>query len=151
MALSGAPATTAIVASLPAAKQGIASAMNDVSRELGGALGIAVLGSILNTGYRSSIDQHTAGLPPAAASAARSSIAAAGQVAHRLGGPGQQLMAHAQAAFAHGLLAGTDFAQPLLGALAWLTAAVLVIVAFRRLTASRGRQSPARSKTVAIP
>ena len=54
-------------------------------------------------------------------------------------------------AFAHGLLAGTDFAQPLLGALAWLTAAVLVIVAFRRLTASQGRQSPARSKTVAIP
>ena len=55
------------------------------------------------------------------------------------------------AAFAHGLLAGTDFAQPLLGALAWLTAAVLVTVAFRRLTAARGRQSPARSKTVAIP
>jgi sulfoxide reductase heme-binding subunit YedZ len=54
-------------------------------------------------------------------------------------------------AFAHGLLAGTDFAQPLLGALAWLTAAVLAIVAFRRLTASRARQSPARSKTVAIP
>jgi DMSO/TMAO reductase YedYZ heme-binding membrane subunit len=53
--------------------------------------------------------------------------------------------------FAHGLLAGTDFAQPLLGALAWLTAAVLAIVAFRRLTASRARQSPARSKTVAIP
>jgi sulfoxide reductase heme-binding subunit YedZ len=54
-------------------------------------------------------------------------------------------------AFAHGLLAGTDFAQPVLGALAWLTAAVLVIVGFRRLTASRTRQSPARSKTVAIP
>ena len=52
---------------------------------------------------------------------------------------------------AHGLLAGTDFAQPVLGALAWLTAAVLAIVAFRRLTASRARQSPARSKTVAIP
>jgi sulfoxide reductase heme-binding subunit YedZ len=53
--------------------------------------------------------------------------------------------------FAHGLLAGTDFAQPVLWALAWLTAAVLAIVAFRRLTASRARQSPARSKTVAIP
>ena len=45
MALSGAPATTAIVASLPREKQGVASAVNDVSRELGGALGIAVLGS----------------------------------------------------------------------------------------------------------
>jgi sulfoxide reductase heme-binding subunit YedZ len=54
-------------------------------------------------------------------------------------------------AFAHGLLAGTDFAQPALAALAWLTGAVVVIVAFRRLTASRGRQSATRSKTVAIP
>ena len=55
------------------------------------------------------------------------------------------------AAFAHGLLAGTDLAQPILSALAWITAAVLAIVAFRRLTAARGRQSAARSKTVAIP
>ena len=55
------------------------------------------------------------------------------------------------AAFAHGLLAGTDLAQPVLSALAWVTAAVLAIVAFRRLTAARARQSPARSRTVAIP
>jgi sulfoxide reductase heme-binding subunit YedZ len=55
------------------------------------------------------------------------------------------------AAFAHGLLAGTDLAQPMLGALAWLTAAVLAIVAFRRVTGARGRQSAARSRTVAIP
>jgi sulfoxide reductase heme-binding subunit YedZ len=55
------------------------------------------------------------------------------------------------AAFAHGLLAGTDFAQPVLVALAWVTAAALAIVAFRRLTAARGRQSAARSRTVAIP
>jgi sulfoxide reductase heme-binding subunit YedZ len=55
------------------------------------------------------------------------------------------------AAFAHGLLAGTDFAQPVLIALAWVTAAVLAIAGFRRLTASRGRQPAARSKTVAIP
>jgi len=59
MALSGSPATTAIVASLPREKQGVASAINDVSRELGGALGIAVLGSILNTAYRSGVEQHT--------------------------------------------------------------------------------------------
>lgn len=47
MALATAPATSAIVASLPAAKQGVASAVNDTAREVGGALGIAVLGSIL--------------------------------------------------------------------------------------------------------
>jgi sulfoxide reductase heme-binding subunit YedZ len=55
------------------------------------------------------------------------------------------------AAFAHGLLAGTDLAQPILAALAWVTAAALALVGFRRLTAARGRQSAARSRTVAIP
>jgi sulfoxide reductase heme-binding subunit YedZ len=55
------------------------------------------------------------------------------------------------AAFAHGLLAGTDFAQPVLVALAWVTAAALAIVALRRLSAERRRQSAARSRTVAIP
>lgn len=53
------------------------------------------------------------------------------------------------AAFAHGLLAGTDLAQPVLAALAWVIGAVVAIAAFRRVT--RARQSPARSKTVAIP
>src|SRR4051812_31306158 len=77
MALAGAPATTAIVASLPREKQGVASAVNDVSRELGGALGIAVLGSVFNAAYRSSMAEPTAGLPPAVAGHARASLAAA--------------------------------------------------------------------------
>jgi len=47
MALATTPATTAIVASLPDEKQGVASAVNDAAREVGGALGIAVLGSVL--------------------------------------------------------------------------------------------------------
>ena len=64
MALAGSPATTAIVASLPREKQGVASAINDVSRELGGALGIAVLGSVLNSAYRSSVAEQTSALPP---------------------------------------------------------------------------------------
>ncbi len=46
-ALATTPATAAIVSSLPAAKQGVASAVNDAAREVGGALGIAVLGSAL--------------------------------------------------------------------------------------------------------
>ena len=71
MALAGAPATTAIVASLPREKQGVASAINDVSRELGGALGIAILGSVLNSAYRSSVADQTSTLPPALADQAR--------------------------------------------------------------------------------
>jgi EmrB/QacA subfamily drug resistance transporter len=47
MALSTTPATAAIVSSLPDEKQGVASAVNDAAREVGGALGIAVLGSVL--------------------------------------------------------------------------------------------------------
>jgi EmrB/QacA subfamily drug resistance transporter len=47
MALAAPPATAAIVGSLPDEKQGVASAVNDTAREVGGALGIAVLGSVL--------------------------------------------------------------------------------------------------------
>lgn len=55
MGLAGTPATAAIVSSMPAEKQGVASAVNDVSRELGSALGIAVLGSVLTSRYRSGV------------------------------------------------------------------------------------------------
>ena len=102
MALSGAPATTAIVASLPREKQGVASAVNDVSRELGGALGIAVLGSVMNSAYRSGVADSTSSLPPALADHATSSLAAAQQVGHGLGAQGQMLVAHAQTAFVDG-------------------------------------------------
>jgi EmrB/QacA subfamily drug resistance transporter len=101
MALGGSPATTAIVASLPAEKKGVASAMNDVSRELGGALGIAVLGSVLNTVYRSGVQPHTSALPPALADKARGSLGAAEAIGHRVGA--SDLITHANGAFVHGL------------------------------------------------
>jgi EmrB/QacA subfamily drug resistance transporter len=103
MALSGAPATTAIVASLPPEKQGVASAVNDVSRELGGALGIAVLGSVLNDAYRSGVAEPTAGLPPEAAEHATSSLPGAMQIAESLGAQGAGLVTVAQSAFMDGL------------------------------------------------
>jgi hypothetical protein len=79
----------------------VASAINDVSRELGGALGIAVLGSILNTAYRSGLEQHTSALPPALADKARGSLGAAQAIGHRLGSG--DLATHASSAFAHGV------------------------------------------------
>jgi EmrB/QacA subfamily drug resistance transporter len=103
MALSGAPATTAIVASLPSEKQGVASAVNDVSRELGGALGIAVLGSVLNDGYRSGLSEQVAALPPGVGEQATASLAAAQQIGTSLGAQGQQLLVQAQSAFMDGL------------------------------------------------
>ncbi len=103
LALATAPATTAIVSSLPARQQGIASAVNDLSREVGGAFGIAVLGSVLNSGYRSEISAFADRLPHRAAGPVKDSIAAAIQLAPQAGRHGATLVSHAQDAFVHGL------------------------------------------------
>ena len=69
--LAMSPSTTAITESLPPEKQGVASALNDTVRELGGAIGIALLGSIVNAGYRSNVHEATAGLPTDVAGTSR--------------------------------------------------------------------------------
>src|SRR4029077_4221889 len=79
------PATNAIVSSLPAAKQGVASAVNDTSREIGTALGIAIMGSAFTTGYGRAMDDRFAGIPDAVASQAREAPAIALRVADSLG------------------------------------------------------------------
>jgi EmrB/QacA subfamily drug resistance transporter len=101
-ALAMTPATNAIVASLPRAKQGVASAVNDTARELGAAFGVAVLGSAFNTGYRNSIDSHLAGLPGDVARQAREAPAIAVQLASRLPG-GDALATAAREAFTTGM------------------------------------------------
>ena len=104
MALAGTPATTAITASLPPSKQGVASAVNDTARELGSALGIAVLGSVLNQQYRDGIAGAVQGLPPAVADGATSSIAFTQSAAvGRLGDAGTQLVGAARQAFVDGI------------------------------------------------
>ena len=75
MAPSGAPSTTAITQSLPPAKQIVASAMNDMAREFGSALGIAVFGSVLTQTLKAGAQDAIAGLPPEIVSAIESSIA----------------------------------------------------------------------------
>jgi len=114
MALSAAPATNAIVASLPQGKQGVASAVNDLSRELGGVLGIAILGSVLNAGYRSGLADAARGVPGEALARAQESLASALWVASQLGGgEGERLANAAREAFVGGLsaslLAGAVF------------------------------------------
>lgn len=56
--LAATPATTAITNSLPISKQGVASAVNDVAREFGSALGIAILGATLTHHYQSSMKSY---------------------------------------------------------------------------------------------
>lgn len=85
MGLSMAPASTAIVSSLPLSKAGVASAVNDVTREVGGALGIAVLGTILTSRFTSLMDDRMpAGVPDQVRVGARSSINAAISIADKL-------------------------------------------------------------------
>lgn len=75
MGLSGMPSTTAVTEALPAAKQGVASAMNDTARELGSALGIAVLGSTITQVYRDGLAAHVNGLPEQAVERILGSVA----------------------------------------------------------------------------
>ena len=102
MALAGTPSTTAVVPSPPPAKQGAGSAVNDTSREHGSALGIAILGTILNEVYRNGLTDAVAGLPTTVAERAQSSIAftrlGADQFA-QLGPAGQRLIAAAERSF----------------------------------------------------
>ena len=103
MALTSTPSTTAIVTSLPRAKQGVGSAVNDVSRELGSALGIAILGSLFSTGYSKSISAATQSLNPEAAHVVEESAGGALAVASRLGADGHALAISVRNAFSDGL------------------------------------------------
>jgi EmrB/QacA subfamily drug resistance transporter len=77
MGLSMTPSTEAITASLPRERQGVASALNDVTRELGTALGVALLGAVLTAGYGRAIEARLDGVPAAAAADARGGVAGA--------------------------------------------------------------------------
>jgi Na+/melibiose symporter-like transporter len=95
-----APATNSIMGSVPREQAGVAAAVNNTTRPVGGALGIAVLGSILATAYRSSIDASTASLSGADADAARDSIGSTIRIANRIGGPeGEALLLAARSSF----------------------------------------------------
>jgi hypothetical protein len=98
----------------------VGSAVNDLSREVGGALGIAVLGSVLSAVYRAHLP--LPGVPVTTADAARSSLAAAASL-------GGQVRVQAQHAFLDGMHAAL-----LTGTAAALLGALVVSVLLRRRT-----------------
>ncbi|MEU5773348.1 MFS transporter [Streptomyces venezuelae] len=102
MGLSMTPSTEAITGSLPRAAQGVASALNDVTRELGTALGVAMLGALLANGYRGAIDDKLAGIPRGAAETARQGVANAVEVAPSTGSHSRDLVHTAQQSFVDG-------------------------------------------------
>jgi EmrB/QacA subfamily drug resistance transporter len=82
----GLPALTdTVMAAVPERDAGVGSAVNDVSRQLGGALGIAVIGSIVSNAYRTKLHQSLSGrVPPGLVHAASSSIGVADRTARTL-------------------------------------------------------------------
>ena len=104
IALAMSPMTAAIMSAVPPRRAGAGSAMNDATRELGAALGVAVLGSVASSHYGSALGKFLTGLSPAARSTARASIAGALQVAGRTpGAAGPRLASGAQHAFVGGI------------------------------------------------
>ena len=116
------PATTAITGSLSRGQQGVASALNDTSREIGGAIGIALMGSIFNAQYRTGISAVAATLDPSQGKLVKDGIAGAAEVAQGLGRDGQPIITAARQALVDAW-AGSMW----VGAALALTAAALVI------------------------
>ncbi|MBO0809016.1 MAG: MFS transporter, partial [Actinobacteria bacterium] len=97
--LALATAASAALVDLPTDRAGVGSAVMQAVQKAGAPLSAAVLGSVLASGYQSQL--HLAGLPAAAAAAARSSVFAGLAVAHRAGSA--SLLESVRSAFAHGI------------------------------------------------
>lgn len=96
------PSTEAITSSLPREQQGVASALNDLARELGAALGIALLGGVLVAGYQGAIAGRLSGVPEELAATARDGIANATAISQTAGTYKEQILTAANDAFIAG-------------------------------------------------
>jgi EmrB/QacA subfamily drug resistance transporter len=97
------PATEAIMSTLPREKAGVGSAVSNTIRQVGGALGVAVLGSVLSAIYRENIEASVSNLPEPVRAVARESVAGSYGVASRLGPAGADLIAAADRTFVHAM------------------------------------------------
>jgi EmrB/QacA subfamily drug resistance transporter len=106
-------ATATVMAALPRERAGAGSALTNTARQVAVALSVAVLGSILEQAYRSSLSPTLSALPPAARNAAGASITATQAVAARLGHAGQFLLAPADTSFVDAMRITTAIAAAL--------------------------------------
>jgi hypothetical protein len=131
-----APATSAVVGAVPAAKSGIASATNTVARMVSGALGVAVIGSLVSSLYSNDMDGSLAGLPAQAQAGAEESVGAASVIAAQLpDDTASSLLATAGDAFTQAMGVGLLVAAAL--------AAGAALVAFRFLPSREPAVAPA--------
>jgi EmrB/QacA subfamily drug resistance transporter len=96
------PSTAAITDTLPAEKQGVASALNDTTREIGGAIGVALLGSVLSSSYRDAIGPSLRGVTPEIADVAAEGLGSAFGVAPQAGPDAPRIIDAARHAFVEG-------------------------------------------------
>jgi DHA2 family multidrug resistance protein-like MFS transporter len=110
LGMTTAPATEAIMGSLPKEKAGVGSAVNDTTRELGGTLGVAVVGSVFSSVYGPRLVENLDGVPVPgfALEAAQDSMAAASIVAEQAPPAAQPVIVDAaSSAFIDGLAFGS--------------------------------------------
>jgi len=120
------PSTNSVMQSVPVRKSGVGSAMNDTTRQVGGALGVAVLGSTLNAVYRDQLRQLLDALPQLSQSLRETilrSIQGAHVVARQLPDSAQAIVDASKAAFVAGMHQAL-----LLGAIIMLASAVLTFL-----------------------
>jgi hypothetical protein len=140
--LSMSPSTTAITASLAEEKQGVASALNDTVREMRGAIGIALLGSVLNASYPSHVSAAADRLPPEPAEPAKEGVGGALAAASGMGGGGAGIVGPARSAFTDGMRPAVA-----IGAAVSVASALFTVLSGRR--AVPGARRAGRRWTVA--
>ena len=139
------PSTEAVMSVVPRERAGAGSALTNTARQVSGALGVAVLGSVLAQLYRSQLSPHLANLPAAARDAATGSITASQAVAAKLGPAGQEVARFADSSFVHAMHITTliSAAITLLGA--------LVVMRWMPGRAAAARPVPAAGTAAAAP
>ncbi|MBB4684153.1 MFS transporter [Amycolatopsis jiangsuensis] len=141
LGLTAPAATSAILDNVPPDKYGVASAVNDATREIGAALGIALTGTVLSATYTASVHPATAALPPAAQEVADGSLAGALAVSGRTG---PALADAARTAFADGM-------ENSLLALGGIVAAGIVAAVLLRGARRGAGRPPAPTRPPVVP
>ncbi|MEH0974215.1 MFS transporter [Micromonospora sp. CPCC 205546] len=139
------PATESIMSALPREKAGVGSAVSNTVRQVAGALGVAVLGSVLSAVYRADVDPALRDLPVAAREVAGESISGAYAAAGQLGPAAPQLIAVADDAF----LAAMHWAAGLAAAVAALGIVVVLRWMPGRPAARVGEPGPVADRELA--
>lgn len=142
--LAMAPTTSMIMAAVPMNRAGMGSAVNDTAREVGGAAGIAVLGSILATRYRAGLGSIAERLPGPAAELFERGVGQALRVAERTGGAeGATLAQSARDSFVDAMATTLRVGS--------LTAIVAAAAVLWMLRSEAGSAAPAPEATVTAP